>query len=166
MNLRPVTAADDLSLSIFLDSETGDSHLFQTVKSLRDADMIALERLVVEEGKILGYLCCAKMVEPADWWVLVSVVVSTSRGHKGLGREMISHSMNVARRENAPAVLVLGDPAYYAQVGFSQSAARNLDMPFGKAFTSLYPIDAGTELSSHTLVYPHALAPLGEPAGT
>lgn len=164
MNLRPVTAADDLTLSIFLDSECGHSQMFQTVKGLRDAGMIAMERLAFEDDKILGYVCCAKMVEPADWWVLAAVVVSTPRRSNGIGREMIYRGMNHARRENAPAVLVVGDPAYFAQVGFSQSAARNLDMPFAEAFTSLYPIDAGTGLSSHKLVYPDAFTPFGVPA--
>jgi putative acetyltransferase len=70
--------------------------------------------------------------------------------------------MDDARRERAPAVLAVGDPNYFAQVGFSQSAARNLDLPFAKDYTSLYPIAPGTGLSHHALVYPDTFVPFGD----
>lgn len=162
MNLRPLTQSDDLALSILLDSEFGDSETYQSVLKLREANMVAMERLAFEGSKVVGYLCCAKMANPSDWWVLSVLVVSSSHRKKGIGRELVYRGMNHARRENAPAVVVVGDPAYFAQVGFSQSAARNLEVPFAAEFTSLYPIAPGTGLSRHTLVYPDAFTPYSD----
>lgn len=162
MNLRPLTQSDDLALSIFLDSETGHSQMYRTVLDLRSSDMIAMERLAFEGDKIVGYLCCAKMVVPADWWVLSVLVVSSRHRSKGIGRELVYRGMNHARREKAPAVLAVGDPNYFAQVGFSQSAAKNLELPFAQDYTSLYPIAVGTGLSQHKLVYPDAFVPFAD----
>jgi putative acetyltransferase len=162
MNLRPLTQADDLALSIFLDSEFGKPDTYQSILRLRETNMVAMERLAFEGTKIVGYLCCAKMVNPADWWVLSALVVSTKYRKKGIGRELVYRGMNHARRENAPAVVVVGDPAYFAQVGFSKSAAQNLTLPFAQDFTSLYPIAPGTGLSSHAVVYAEAFTPVDE----
>ncbi|MFT6424140.1 MAG: putative acetyltransferase [Celeribacter sp.] len=166
MNLRPLTQSDDLALSIFLDSECGSSQMYHTVLKLRETNMVAMERLAFEGPKIVGYLCCAKMVAPADWWVLSVLVVSSNYRRKGIGRELVYRGMNHARRENAAAVVVVGDPDYFAQVGFSQPAARNLTLPFAQNFTSLYPIAAGTGLSRHALVYPDAFVPFSSVSNT
>jgi putative acetyltransferase len=162
MKLRDLIPDDDLALSIFLDSECGHSQMYHTVKNLRDADMVAMERLAFEGDRIVGYVCFAKMVEPADWWVLSVLVVSSTERKKGIGRELVYRGMNHARRERAPAVVVVGDPDYFAQVGFSKSAARNLTIPFAKDYTSLHPIAPGTGLSDHRLVYPEAFVPFNE----
>lgn len=162
MNLRPLTQSDDLALSIFLDSEFRKPDTYQTLLKLREDNMVAMERLAFEGTKIVGYLCCVKMVNPSDWWALSVLVVSSSHRRKGIGRELVYRGMNHARREKAPAVVVVGDPNYFAQVGFSQSATRNLNLPFAADFTSLYPIAPGTGLSHHTLVYPEAFIPVGE----
>lgn len=159
MNLRPLTESDDLALSIFLDSEFGKPDTYKSIRKLRETNMVAMERLAFEGSRIIGYLCCAKMVAPADWWVLSTLVVSTKDRKKGIGRELVYRGMDHARRENAPAVVVVGDPAYFAQVGFSQAAVQNMKLPFAKDFTSLYPIAPGTGLSTHALVYPDAFLP-------
>lgn len=162
MNLRPLTQSDDLALSIFLDSECGSSQMYRSVLKLRETNMIAMERLAFEGPKIIGYLCCAKMVNPSDWWVLSALVVSSNYRSKGIGRELVYRGMNHARRENAPAVVVVGDPDYFAQVGFSRAATQNLTLPFAQEFTSLYPIASGTGLSRHELVYADAFVPFNE----
>ncbi|MEM5475386.1 GNAT family N-acetyltransferase [Pacificibacter sp. AS14] len=162
MNLRPLTQSDDLALSIFLDSEFSKAATYQTVLKLRKTNMVAMERLAFEGTKIVGYLCCAKMVNPSDWWVLSVLVVSSSHRKKGIGRELVYRGMNHARREKAPAVVVVGDPSYFAHVGFSKAAAENLVLPFAQDYTSLYPIAPGTGLSRHELVYPDAFLPVGD----
>jgi putative acetyltransferase len=162
MNLRPLVPADNLALSIFLDSECGNSQMYHMVLKLRETQMVAMERLAFEGEKLVGYLCCAKMVKPENWWVLSMLVVSSNSRKKGIGRELVYRGMNHARREKAPAVVVVGDPNYFAQVGFSQSAVKNLDLPFAQDFTSLYPIAPGTGLSKNTLIYPEAFVPFND----
>ncbi|MBU2934775.1 MULTISPECIES: GNAT family N-acetyltransferase [Pacificibacter] len=162
MKLRPLTQSDDLALSIFLDSEFGKPDTYQAILKLRETNMVAMERLAIEGTKIVGYLCCAKMVSPADWWALTVLVVSSNHRKKGVGRELVYRGMNHARREKAPAVIVVGDPAYFAQVGFSQAAAQNLQLPFAQEFTSLYPIAPGTGLSSHDVIYADAFTTVGD----
>ncbi|RPE66413.1 putative acetyltransferase [Pacificibacter maritimus] len=162
MELRELTRDDELALSIFLDSECGHSQMYQTVKNLRDSNMLAMDRLAFEGDKIVGYVCFAKMVQPADWWVLAVLVVSSHERKKGIGRELVYRGMHHARRAKCPAVVVVGDPDYFAQVGFSTSAARNLQLPFAKDYTSLHPIAPGTGLSAHELIYPTAFVPFDQ----
>ncbi|SEK26636.1 GNAT family N-acetyltransferase [Pacificibacter marinus] len=162
MNLRPLALSDNLALSIFLDSECGSSQMYRTVLNLRETQMVAMERIAFDEDQIVGYLCCAKMINPADWWVLSVLVVSSNSRRKGIGRDLVRRGMDDARRAKAPAVVVVGDPAYFAQMGFSQSAVKNLSLPFAQALTSLYPIAPKTGLSKHTLQYPESFVPFND----
>ncbi|WP_417246889.1 GNAT family N-acetyltransferase [Celeribacter sp.] len=158
MQLRALTPDDDLAISVLLDSTFGNSEMFRLAKCLRDEDAIAMERVACEDGTIVGYICCARMVEPEDWWTLSILAVSPSYHKRGMGRELVTRGMNHAKREGAKAVVVVGDPNYFSRVGFSQLAASNLETTVMPEHTLLYPIAPGTGMSSHKLVYPDAYA--------
>ncbi|EKE69672.1 MULTISPECIES: N-acetyltransferase [Roseobacteraceae] len=162
MFLRPLTSDDDLPLSILLDGTFGGPEMYRFALALRQEDAVAMERVAVEDGRIIGYICCARMIVPQDWWALSILAVSPNRHKRGMGRELVTRGMNHAKREGAKAVVVVGDPAYFHRVGFSTLAASRLETPFASEYTSLYPIAPGTGMQSERLIYPNAYTRLNE----
>ncbi|WP_321364575.1 N-acetyltransferase [uncultured Celeribacter sp.] len=156
MHLRALTSDDDLAVSVLLDSTFGNSDMYRLAKCLRDDNAVAMERVAYENGTILGYICCARMIVPEDWWALSILAISPIYHKRGMGRELVTRGMNHAKREGAQAVVVVGDPKYFGRVGFSKLAASNLKTPFLAEHTALYPIAPGTGMSSHELIYPDA----------
>lgn len=158
MHLRPLESSDEIAISVLLDSAFGGPHMYQFAKMLREDDAVAMERIAEEDGAVIGYVCFAKMVAPAQWWSLAIVAVSPSFHKRGMGREIITRGLNHARREQAPAVTVVGDPKYFSRVGFSALAASKLETSFTPEHTLLFPIAPGSGMSEGVLRFPKAYA--------
>ncbi|SFK02099.1 GNAT family N-acetyltransferase [Celeribacter neptunius] len=165
MHLRALTANDEIPLSVLMDTTFGGPEMYQFARELRAENAVAMERIAYEGDTLLGYICCARMVVPEDWWALSILAVSPMYHKRGMGRELVAHGMDHARREGARAVVVVADPKYFSRVGFSQLAASKLELPMMAEHTSLYPIAPGTGMSTHRLIYPEAYERLmdGEP---
>ncbi|WP_167599724.1 GNAT family N-acetyltransferase [Celeribacter sp. HF31] len=156
MHLRALSTDDDIAVSVLLDTTFGNSDMYRLAQCLREEGSVAMERVAYENETILGYICCARMTLPQDWWALSILAVSPIYHKRGMGRELVVRGMEHARREGAKAVVVVGDPKYFSRVGFSKLAASNLETPFLKEHTSLYPIAPGTGMSRNELIYPTA----------
>ncbi|MDR1573942.1 MAG: GNAT family N-acetyltransferase [Clostridiales Family XIII bacterium] len=61
------------------------------------------------------------------------VSVAPELHRRGLGAEIIRHSLGRARERGCGAVMILGHPAYYPRFGFKPASAYNLTMPDGSA---------------------------------
>ncbi|PTQ67524.1 putative acetyltransferase [Celeribacter persicus] len=163
MHLRALTTNDELPLSVLLDSTFGGPDMYRFAQALRDEQAMAMERVACDEtGAMIGYVCCARMVAPEDWWVLSILAVSPSHHKRGMGRELVVRGMDCARREGAKAVIVIGDARYFSRVGFSKLAASHLETTMMPEHTLLYPIAPGTGMAHETLIYPDAYAHLSE----
>jgi putative acetyltransferase len=74
---------------------------------------------------------------------------------RGYGSALVRAGIEVLRAKGCHAIIVLGDPDYYARFGFSASLTRNLTAPFrGPAFMGL-ELSAGA-LTGHigSVTYP------------
>ncbi|MCA0042779.1 GNAT family N-acetyltransferase [Celeribacter litoreus] len=162
MYLRALTEADEIAVSILLDQAFDGPEMYRFAKELRAEDAMAMERIAYDGDTMLGYVCCARMVHPEEWWALSILAVSPSHRKRGTGREMVVRAMNHAKREGAKAVVVVGDTKYFGRVGFSKLAASKLEIPFFPEYTSLYPIAPGTGMSSNRLIFPDAYRHLTE----
>jgi len=66
---------------------------------------------------------------------------------KGVGRALITTGLNSAKKSDFPAVLIVGDPGYYAPFGFNVDVINQLNLP-----GSVAPlIFMGVEFESHSL---------------
>ncbi|TNE64002.1 MAG: N-acetyltransferase [Rhodobacteraceae bacterium] len=163
MHLRALTQDDELPLSILLDSTFGGPDMYRFTRELRREEAVAMERVAFDEkGSILGYICCARMVLPQDWWVMSILAVSPSHHKRGMGRELVVRGMDHAKRAGAKAVIVIGDARYFSRMGFSKLAASRLETKMMPEHTLLYPIAPGTGMAQETLIYPDAYAHLSE----
>ncbi len=63
--------------------------------------------------------------------VLGPVSVLPEFQRQGIGREMIQIGITAAKRLPLPAMIVVGDPAYYGSFGFQLAVPQGIHMPFG-----------------------------------
>lgn len=62
------------------------------------------------------------------------VFISPEFHRKGLGRELITHSIEVAKKNGYHAILTLGYPYHYEPYGFLGGKKYNISMPDGKFY--------------------------------
>jgi predicted N-acetyltransferase YhbS len=65
------------------------------------------------------------------------VFVSPSHQRKGIGRKLITHSMNIAKEMGGSAILILGYPYHYEPYGFLCSKKYNISSLDGKYYKGL-----------------------------
>jgi len=65
------------------------------------------------------------------------VFISPEFHRKGLGKELITHSIEVAKELGYRAILTLGYPYHYEPYGFSGGKKHNISMPDGKFYKGL-----------------------------
>lgn len=65
------------------------------------------------------------------------VFISPQFHRKGLGRQLITHSINVAQKMGYRAILTLGYPYHYEPYGFSGGKRYNISMSDGKFYKGL-----------------------------
>jgi len=65
------------------------------------------------------------------------VFISPEFHRKGLGKELISHSIKVAKEMEYRAILTLGYPYHYEPYGFVGGKRYNISMPDGKFYKGL-----------------------------
>lgn len=61
--------------------------------------------------------------------LLGPIAVRPDLAGKGYGKGLMRHGIERARAAGWPAILLVGDEPYYGPLGFSRTAARNLQLP-------------------------------------
>jgi predicted N-acetyltransferase YhbS len=61
--------------------------------------------------------------------LLGPIAVRPDLAGKGYGKALMRHGIAAARAQGWPAILLVGDEAYYAPLGFTRAAAENLQLP-------------------------------------
>lgn len=73
------------------------------------------------------------------------VFIAPDFHRKGLGKELITHSISIAKEMGYHAILTLGYPYHYEPYGFLGGKAYNISMPDGKFYKGLLvlPLEKG-----------------------
>ncbi|MEQ8602500.1 MAG: N-acetyltransferase [Marivibrio sp.] len=80
-----------------------------------------------------------KLVASLNFWAVAGpegplpllgplAVLPALRG-RGVGRALVAHGLSETKRLGWPAVLIVGDPGYYAPFGFSVGPVAGLELP-------------------------------------
>jgi putative acetyltransferase len=100
------------------------------------ADGDALVALVAEaDGAVVGHILFSRLpiatargvIEAA---ALAPLAVHPRRQRQGIGSALVRHGLENCRARDIPAVVVLGDPAYYGRFGFSAEQAQDMQTPW------------------------------------
>ncbi|MDO5527961.1 MAG: GNAT family N-acetyltransferase [Paracoccus sp. (in: a-proteobacteria)] len=127
----------------------GEAHL---VDALRRAGDLAISFVAEADGLILGHIALSPLAADFPAFALAPVAVEPKLQGRGLGSDLIRAAIDAV----APAaVVVLGDPSYYARFGFHP--VPGWDAPFAGPYLQA----RGTDLPARTrLSYAPAFAPL------
>lgn len=136
--------------------------------ALRDGGRARVSLAAIFEGEVVGHiLFSAVELERAhgrsEVLCLAPVAVLPEFRHRGIGSALIRQGLEHCRRAGHPAVLVLGDPAYYGRFGFTAAAAAGLDSPYaGPAFQGLEWAPGALGGPGTRVVFPPPFAELRE----
>jgi putative acetyltransferase len=79
-----------------------------------------LELVAVEDGAVIGHILGARGLPGSPGVVAVApLCVSTDRQGEGVGSALMTELIARAEEQGWPAVVLLGDPAYYGRFGFT-----------------------------------------------
>lgn len=145
MIIRDAEPEDALAIRAIVASAFGRADEARLVERLR-ADGDAFIELVAEDedsGELIGSILFSPLAidrpgETLTALALAPVAVRPDRQKDGVGSALIRAGIEQARFAQAPAIILLGHPAYYPRFGFSAAAAESLDAPFsGSSFMAL-----------------------------
>ncbi len=155
MKLRPIEAKDMTYVSVLLDTAFGGPEEFQRMKNIREADAMAMELIAErDDGTLIGYISFVRHATPDGWWALALEAVNRAERGNGVGSKLVAYGVDAARQAGAKAITVVGEQRFYERFGFSDLAAQNIETPFEKSATLVYPIADGTGGAAVTLTYP------------
>ena len=130
-SIIPLSHIADEMLNPLLDDAFGSDRLKRTAYLLRRG-MTAIGHLSfgVQDGvTFIGSIQCWPVrVGTTDLTLVGPVAVATDRQHQGLGRQLMQLMLDSSTLSDPPMVMI-GDPEYYGQFGFSAQGTAGWTLP-------------------------------------
>jgi predicted N-acetyltransferase YhbS len=133
MKIIPQGPIHGAAIERLLDLTFGHDRHKKTVYRLREAApaVSSLSFVIERDGAVVATLRFWPVTLPnhAQALLLGPLAVLPELSGQGMGRALVRHGMAQAKAQNWPAVLVVGEPAYYEPFGFSREKAEHLRLP-------------------------------------
>lgn len=156
IDVRPARPEDHLNISVLVVNAFRQPNESNLIRSLRDRGEIAVELVAEEDGALVGHIALSRLRTPENWLALAPVCVRRESASRGIGQELITNGLDLARRQKVDAVVVVGDPQYYRRFGFVFDGPAELITPYPRQYTGFYPITPGIAAAQAVLTYPEA----------
>jgi putative acetyltransferase len=160
--IREREPADDEAIRRLNDLVFGGPFEGKLIDELRDAFIDAVELVAVEDDTIVGHILFSALTTMVDddavpTLSLAPMCVHPDHQRSGIGSALVEVGLELARRREWQAVVVLGHPDYYPRFGFSAELASGLDSPFeGESFMALELVPGALDGDDGLVVYPAA----------
>ncbi len=133
--IRDAVAADYPAISVLLTHAFNGPAEDKLVKNLRAGGHMISELVAEYHGVVVAHAGFVRIDaeldgHPVDVAALVPLAVEGAFRKLGIGRRLAVAGLPLARAAGADAVFVLGDPAYYASMGFSTRPVRRFASPY------------------------------------
>ncbi|MDH3230922.1 MAG: N-acetyltransferase [Alphaproteobacteria bacterium] len=133
--MQIIAQTDDHAAAIerLLDLTFGPDRHHKTVYRLREgvAPAPGLSFVIENDNGLAATLRFWPVTLPGGGAALLlgPIAVRPDLSGKGYGRALMRHGIDEARAQGWPAILLVGDEAYYGKLGFSRTAAEKLQLP-------------------------------------
>jgi putative acetyltransferase len=136
------------------------------VDRLRDELLIFKSLVAISGDKIVGnivfsHLLLATPSGDRKALALAPMAVLPEFQRRKIGTHLVTQGLELCRKSEAVAVLVLGDPMYYKRFGFSAALAERIKSPYsnaGEAWMALELREGDLAGVSATAAYPEVFA--------
>lgn len=107
------------------------------VAALREDGDLTLSLVAEEDGRIVGHAAFSAAIlstGEAGWETLGPIAVLPERHGQGIARAMLAEAERILRARGAKGIVLLGDPAIYARLGFTRDTPLHVDGPLAAYF--------------------------------
>lgn len=126
MDIRNESSADAhaieaVTVAAFRSAEHSSGTEQHIVRALRDAGQLVVSLVAEEHGQLVGHVAVSPVTlsdGTAGWYGLGPVSVLPEHQGRGLGTRLVARALTELRTLEAAGCVVLGDPGYYARLGF------------------------------------------------
>ncbi|MDE1514814.1 MULTISPECIES: GNAT family N-acetyltransferase [Vibrio] len=134
MLIRTEAPADILVVDQLLKEVFATEAEANLVMALRENGRRTLSLVACDdEGEIVGHVLFSPVTvagEDLNWQGLAPLAVKQAYRRQGIGAELVKEGLSSLGELGYPACVVLGDPAYYARLGFEDAAQYQLYCPW------------------------------------
>jgi predicted N-acetyltransferase YhbS len=134
VTIRAEIPADATAREALLDRAFGCNRNRKTSQRLRD-DRLPAKGLAFtalsKSGRVIGTLRMWNVIagSAGPSFLLGPLAVDTRYQKRGIGREMMTHALNIAKVLGHASVLLVGDESYYSRFGFNRNLVVDLHLP-------------------------------------
>ncbi len=158
--LRKEKASDHEAIRKVHESAFDSSDEAGLVDLLRSRGKAIISIVAEEKGEILGHMLFSPVSidPPSPGWNALGLApagVIPERQRQGIGKALVREGIERCKAIGSSVVVVLGDPAYYTQFGFSSAADFGLKNEYqaGDAFMVLELLPGVLENAAGTVKY-------------
>lgn len=164
IRVREENERDHEAIRALLISAFGGTAEADLVEDLRRDSDLAVSLVAYDEEGVHGYAAFSPLaIDGAALRAaaLGPLAVAPERQRQGIGKFLAGHGLLRLREAGFDLVLVLGDPAYYGELGFEADAARAFKTPYDGPYQQALALTGAGALASGTVHYAPAFAKLG-----
>lgn len=165
MLIRNETSADHFRVAEINRVAFGGEHEVELLNHLREPKLLIASLVAVDaQDHILGHILFSRVLihtRAGDVPVasLAPMAVVPEMQRRGIGSALVRHGIKACRRAGESAIIVVGRPEFYPDLGFSHEVVRHLESPFaGEAFMGLDLVPGALSAIKGEVVYPAAFA--------
>lgn len=158
MRIRPERPGDEDAIRAVHERAFGRRDEAPLVDALHALDGFepSLSLVAEDGGGIVGHVLFTELaIDGEQALVLAPLAVEPAHQRHGIGSRLVREGLAAAERLGYPAVLVLGDTAYYPRFGFVSAASHGISSPYDDAGDSFMVVAlGGARIPAGTAVFP------------
>jgi putative acetyltransferase len=151
--IRPEREADHETIDRLVTSAFGAPGEAQLIDAIRASAhyLPDLSLVAVEDGAVVGHVMISQATLGNEGVerpiaILAPLAVDPDHQRSGIGSALVTAATSLADERGEPAVVLVGDPAYYGRFGFEHARPLGIELPL----PSFAPSEAGQVLRLRT----------------
>lgn len=166
IGIRQESPEDFDYIDELLNAAFGQPDEARIMRRLRETPDLILALVAESHGAVVGHVAFSRLAAVTPSGVrqmacLAPMAVRPGRQRKGIGAALIRRGVEMLREMHFPAIVLVGDPAYYGRFGFKVESATLLECPYSGPYLQALELRPGflPELGTARLEFSPPLMP-------